>query len=147
MWAGLGHPEPEVTSGGPAPPEGACRLPFKTLELLAIGGFHIKTLISNFSRGQSETRTLSSLCKSHNGSPSIAHLPGSPGGPRTLRRPPTPASSLTTSVPRLERTEQKFLAQRGVWDVPRKENKGQSWGPWGGPLPLPTLGCRRPRGV
>ena len=47
MWAGLGHPEPEVTNGGPAPSEVACRLPFKTLELFAVGGFHIKILISN----------------------------------------------------------------------------------------------------
>ena len=65
MWAGLGHQEPEETNRGPAPPEVACGLPFKTLGLLAIGGFHIKTLISNFSRGQSQTRALSSLCKSH----------------------------------------------------------------------------------
>lgn len=115
MWAGLGHPEPEVTNGGPAPPEVACRLPFKTLELFAVGGFHIKILISNFSGGQSETWGSEFPVQI----PHLVPLHRSPswlpwGGAQDFETPiiNSPAPSLTTSVPRLERRERKFLAQR-----------------------------------
>lgn len=74
MWAGLGHPE--VTAGGQLHQGGTtCRLPFKPLNCLPIGGFHIEVLISGSSRGQSEIYgLLNPLCRPHTRVP-LHHSP------------------------------------------------------------------------
>ena len=141
MWAGLGHPEPEVTSRGPAPPEVACRLPFKTLELFAVGGFHIKILISNFSRGQSETwgsefpMQIPHLVPLHH---SPSWLPW--GGAQDFETPPFPHPIINrSSAPSRQNRAEVPGSEMSVGHAPEGEQRAEL-GSLGGRGPLPTLG-------